>query len=203
MTGRDKKQRGFSIVELLIAGFIFSVVFGVATSTFVNAIRVQKYNMAQHQLLDQTSYAIEYIGRALRMAKTDDGTCGVGNGRNYKVAGSGRIISFKNYNDECELFEWDDFDNDGDFDSIIVTIADIDPANPLANFRLEKVPLNSGNYRVTDARFYIEGELQTDDLQPRVTVFMEFSRDTPISPWGASSISLKVQTTVSQRELDL
>ena len=103
MTGTDKKPitkksgAGFSMVELLITGFVFSVIFGVATSTFVNAIRVQKYNMAHQQLLDQTSYAIEYMARALRMAKTDNGDCEVANRVNYKVFANGRGIRFRNY----------------------------------------------------------------------------------------------------------
>ncbi len=55
-----------------------------------------------------------------------------------------------------------------------------------------------------DAGFYIDGkdEYPGDSLQPRVTVFMEFLRHTSVGSWAASTPRIRIQTTVSQRELD-
>lgn len=189
MTGNNEKKHGFTLVELLITGFIFSIIFGVATSTFVSAIRIQKYNMAHQQLLDQTSYAMEYMARALRMAKVDTGSCGVGNNVNYKLVDAGVTIRFKNYNDECQEFSWVDLDLDGNLETIVVTI----------DGRLEDVPLNSPDYLATRVEFTIGGEKRdTDDLQPRATVFMELQNNI----LREDKPKIIMQTTVSQRNLD-
>jgi Tfp pilus assembly protein PilE len=191
MIGSNKKQKGFSMVELLITGFVFSIIFGVATSTFVNAVRIQKYNMAHQQLLDQASYAMEYMARALRMAKVDTpgSGCGVGNNVNYKITGIGDTISFKNYNDECQSFSWVDLDGDTVRDSLVVTIGS----------RLINVPLNSANYTITKLQFSIAGERRdTDIYQPRVTIFMEL-KDNKLTNGNPT---IRIQTTVSQRNLD-
>ncbi len=190
MTGDSNKQKGFSIVELLITGFVFSIIFGVATSTFVNAVRVQKYNMAHQHLLDQAGYAMEYMSRSLRMAKVDDGSCGVGNNVNYKIIGGGKGIVFKNYNDECVQLFWNDTTK-----KLIVYIS----SSPIGSgVRLNNVPLNSNNYPATRVQFSIDGEGQSDNYQPRATIFLEMednrlTRDNP---------RITIQTTVSQRNLD-
>ena len=192
MTGNNNKQKGFSMVELLITGFVFSVIFGVATSTFVNAIRVQKYNMAHQQLLDQTSYAIEYMARALRMAKIDEGNdCGLGSDNNYKITiAGGYSIRFKNYNDECQEFKWMDLNPvDTIRETLVVDIGG----------RLSNVPLNSSNYTVTKLQFSIGGEKRSgDNLQPRVTIFMELEDNRLMN----NNPIINIQTTVSQRNLD-
>ena len=67
------KFRAFTLIEMLIAVVIFSIIIGAATGVFVSAIQLQKYNLAYQQLLDQTSYAMEYMSRAIRMAKRNEG----------------------------------------------------------------------------------------------------------------------------------
>jgi prepilin-type N-terminal cleavage/methylation domain-containing protein len=189
MTG-DNKQKGFSMVELLITGVVFSIIFGVATMTFVNTVRVQKYNMAHQQLLDQTSYAVEYMARSLRMAKVDDGSCGVGNGINYKIIGGGKGIVFKNYNDECVEFFWDN--------AVQQLTVNISGPPVGVGYRLNGALLNSSNYPVTMMEFSIDGQSRADNLQPRATIFMQM-QDTRLMN---NNPKITVQTTVSQRNLD-
>lgn len=189
MTGNCKKK-GFSMVELLISGVVFSIVFGVAMAVFVNTTRVQKYNMAHQQLMDQASYTIEYLARSLRMAKREDtGSC-IGQYFTYIIVGGGKGIRFKNYQDECVEFFWDDVAQE-----LRITITDDFLLGP---FRLNAIPLNSSNYPVTKLTFSIDGERQTDSLQPRATVFMEMEDIRLMSNNPRTS----VQTTVSQRNLD-
>ena len=86
---KKEVEKGFTLVEMIIAIFIFSIVFGAASGLFVSAIKNQSRTLANQQLLDQTSYTIEYIGRAIRMAKKDiEGSC-ISAKLNYATTTSG------------------------------------------------------------------------------------------------------------------
>ena len=181
MTGSNK-QKGFSMVELLITGVVFSIIFGVATITFVNTIRVQKYNMAHQQLMDQASYAIEYMDRAIRMAIKDDGFCGFA-GQNYKVSDENRKIEFKNYKGECQEFFWDTNDN-----QLKVYKADFGAS----------LPLTSDDFEITSFNFQVSGDNTGDRFQPRITLSMDIR-----GKGSDQQPRIKIQTTISQRNLDL
>ena len=182
MLKKKKSLTGFTIVELLVTSVIFALVFGSAIGIFVQAINLQKYNLSHQELLNQTSYAIEYISRALRMAQIDDGTCGF-NGQNYNITDSGRRVAFKNKNGLCQSFYWNQSNNrlyigGGGFSS--------------------NLPLTSDSYEIVDLRFIKYGDEFVDFLQPRVTFFMKIRdknlRDKP---------QVIVQTTISQRNLNI
>ena len=175
-----KKSKGFSIIELLVVVLIFSIVIGAAVGVFVSAVKIQKYNLSHQQLLNQTSYSMEYMERAIRMAITDDGTCGFP-GQNYRVTDGGRKIEFRNYRGECQ-----DFYLSGNqltfFNSDIHTTS---------------LPLTSDDFTVTFLRFNIEGD-GADTDQPKVTIIMEIEGEI-MGP----DPKMRIQTTVSQRNLDM
>ena len=70
----NKLNRGFTLIEMMITVLIFSVIVAAVIGVFVSAIRIQRYNLTYQQLLDQTSYAMEYMSRAIRMAVKEDHT---------------------------------------------------------------------------------------------------------------------------------
>ncbi len=179
-----KMNRGFTLIEMLITVVIFSIVIGTATGVFVSAIRLQKYNLAYQQLLDQTSYAMEYMGRAIRMAKR--GGCIIGS--NYYEGvdqGTGHSIKFATYHNECWGFFLEDStkrlkvwketgEGEGEY------------------------YLTSDDFDVTSFNVVVSGDEIDDDLQPRVTIFMEIQgRGSGYQP------KMKIQTTISQRDLDV
>ncbi len=174
-------NRGFTLIEMLITAVIFSIIIGTATGVFVSAIRLQKYNLAYQQLLDQTSYAMEYMGRAIRMAKRDEISC-IDDGSNY-YEGAGHRIKFATYHNPNEC--WEFFLED-------------------STKRL-KVRKEAGEYYLTSDDFDVEnfnvnvsGDETDDGLQPRVTIFMEIKgKDSGNQP------KIQIQTTISQRNLDI
>ena len=182
---QNKYRKGFTLVELLIAGVVFSIVFGSAMGILVWSMKWQKYNMSHQQLLNQSSYTIEYMARALRMAQKDDGSCGF-NDQNYNLSsigtGTNNKITFMDYAGNCKEFYWD-------------TVANQIKVTKLGSFMDE--PLTSGDYEVTKLEFVVAGD-GDPDKQPRVTILMEIQdKNLPDKP------KVKVQTTVSQRNLDL
>ncbi len=105
----SKSLTGFTLIEIIVTISIFSIVVGIILGTFISGVRQQRIFFAGQTILDQTSYALEYIGRALRMARKELSapTCLSQNGLNYEVkyGGSGlRFINFLEGGDCQEIY---------------------------------------------------------------------------------------------------
>lgn len=177
------KNKGLTLIEVLVTSLIFSIVIGAATGIFVSAIKLQRYNLAHQQLLSQVSYAMEYMDRAIRMAVRDDGLCGFA-GQNYRVSDGNRKIEFKNYQGNCQEFYLD---------------TSVDP-NQLAASRapdFSDIPLTSNNFDLSSLQFSVSGDSPGDNIQPMITVFMDIRANGP-----GQQPRIKIQTTISQRNLD-
>ncbi len=62
------KNRGFTIVEMLITVAIFSILMIAVTGVFVSILNTQRYTFSLNQLVDQSGYALEYLGKQIRDA---------------------------------------------------------------------------------------------------------------------------------------
>lgn len=70
------KQKGFTLVELIVVLAVFLFIIGVAITIFLSIITNQKSVLAEQKILNQISYTEERVSKALRMAKKDtDGSC--------------------------------------------------------------------------------------------------------------------------------
>jgi prepilin-type N-terminal cleavage/methylation domain-containing protein len=185
---KDKlqKSKAFTLVEILVAVAVFSIVVGIASGLFVSSIRAQRASLAQQELLDQTSYIMEYMGRAIRMAKKDmDGACTGEAKLNYAKTDSG--IMFKNYEDECQEFfrEWDD-DSEA--------------------YRLKEKKAGAENYLTSPTLNVVSFEIadfgwtQLDSEQPRTTLFLEVEG---VGTRPEERPATSIQTTISQRNPDV
>jgi len=174
-----KNLGGFTLVELLVTVAIFSLIVSAASGVFVSALKAQRRSLATQELLDQTSFLMEYMSRAIRMAKKDDlagVNCLSGNKINYELTRSGLGIKFRNYKDECQEFYLD--------------------GNQLKEAKAGSLyALTSNHLRVSKFNINLSGQTQTDDLQPRVTLFLEIE--------GKEKSKIRLQTTISQRNLDI
>ena len=63
----------------------------------------------------------------------------------------------------------------------------------------ETLDLTSNKLEITSLKFKLEGKSQNDNLQPRVTIFLEVKGKGEIE----ASQKIKIQTTISQRNLDV
>lgn len=174
---KTSSQKGFTLIEILVSVFIFSLIIAVTAGVFVSGLGAQRRALQSNQLLSQMSYTMEYMSRALRMAKKDDGTC-IGDKLNYKIEGNG--IKFRNYKNECQKFYLDGTQLKEDRDGSVAL-------------------LTSTDFEVSEFRIGEFGWLQppADYLQPRVTLFLETKAA------GQESPKIQLQTTISQRNLDI
>lgn len=183
MTGNNihiKNQKGFTLIEILGSVVIFSIVVLIVTGIFISVLRVQRVVLATQEILDQTSYVLEYISRAMRMAKKDlTGACLSSSGLNYELTSGG--VKFMDYDGNCTEYY-------------------------LENNQLKRriggdvVELTSRKLKVNYFKVVLDGENQNDNKQPRLTFFLEIeSQRLPLT----QRPQLRFQSTVSQRNLDI
>ena len=176
MIGNNK---GFTLVEMLVSFAIFSIVIGISTGVFASMIKSQKYSLDTNQLLNQTSYFVEYMSRAIRMAVKDDGTCGFSDD-NYRITGN--KIEFRNYQGECQEFY---------LTAGILMVNKTSFSSALA--------LSSDDFDISTLEFNVIGISGSDDLQPRITFSFKITGNSA----AASNPTLNIQTSISQRNLDI
>jgi prepilin-type N-terminal cleavage/methylation domain-containing protein len=184
MTGANlmnkNRPKGFTIIEMLVSTAVFVMVVSISMSTFVFALRAQRQSLATQDLLDQTSYAVEYMSRALRMAKKDlTGVC-IPAKTNYQLisdaSGFVQQIKFLSYQNQCQSFIWENNQLKEDKDGVVNS-------------------LTSENVAISWFDAELAGETQVDNIQPRIT----FS-------WcalGKENSSIVIKTAVSQRDADI
>ena len=171
-------NKGFTLIEMMVAVGVFTLLVSAASGIFVSSLRAQRHSLATQEILDQSSYVMEYMSRALRMAKKDDvnGTCTTAGIPKLNYAIEGQCLKFRNYHSECQEFCLD-------------------------GGRLKEVKGGSENYltsenlTVEDFSVNLEGQQQTDNLQPKVSIFLNID--------GKEKSNIKIQTTISQRNLDI
>lgn len=176
-------NRGFTLIEMMVAVTIFVSVVTVALAIFVSSLQAQRQNLAYQQLLDQTSFVTEYMSRAIRMAKKELSTPPIcltvcGRGCNYETNPQQDSIKFIDYNGVCTEFF-------------------------LENEQLKKrvgadvLALTSPDLTVSSFNVNLSGQYQppTDYLQPLVTIFLEIV--------GKEQSKIQIKTSISQRNLDI
>jgi len=175
-----KNQKSFTLIELLVSVVIFLIIISMTSGFFVSALRSQRRILPTQELLDQVSYVLEYMGRALRMAKKDlTGSC-ITAGHNYGTTPNG--IKFIDYNNNCTEYY-------------------LDAGQLKKRIGANSWELTSSKIKVNQFRISLSGVAQppTDNLQPRATIFLEaLGRGRE-----GEQPKIQIQTTISQRKLDI
>jgi prepilin-type N-terminal cleavage/methylation domain-containing protein len=174
-------MKSFTLIELLVVVALFSIISGSISGIFISVLSSQRRILAEQEILNQISYVIEYMGKAIRMAKKDDisiseqtQNCLLGNKVNYETPTESEI-KFRNYLNQCQRFYLSANQIFEDKDGTILA-------------------LTSPTIKVNTLKFRVFGQSQDDTYQPRVTIFIEVE---------GGGRKLQFQTTISQRDLDV
>jgi prepilin-type N-terminal cleavage/methylation domain-containing protein len=214
-------NKGFTLIELIVAMAIFLFVVAGAIGIFISIILHQKRVLAEQQLINQVSYVEEYMSKALRMATYDgNGRCLNENKGVYLLthpnsSGVFMGIKFLNQSDENSLGEavCQEFylNGSGTAEDPYVLMEKKDSAEPVA-ITSQNLQLDS----VNPIRFAINGldgsSINCDNLngcgaldtvgpvenpvQPKVTILLNVKM-----PGDNQEPARTIQTTVSQRNL--
>jgi type II secretory pathway pseudopilin PulG len=201
----QETQKAYTLIEVLIAVAIFFTVIAGPTGLFVSSLKSQNRVLVMREIIDNSSHVFEYMSRALRMARkelscsvrSEPETCtcldSSGYGSNYEKTNSrtldetvynGPGIKFNNFQQPsiCQEFFWDTADNR--------LKESKDGAEPIA--------LTSDDLEVISFKFKEFGLKQDDNIQPRITIFLEITKKNQ-----TEAPKIRVQTTISQRNLDV
>jgi len=212
-------QRGFTLVEMIIVLSVFMFVIGASLIIFMSAVGQQKETLARQEIINQTSYVMEYMSKALRMAKTADSDECITTEYAYLLTrpSSGYFmgIKFLNYSDNTQVVidsETTDMPACQEFylDATTGILRERKSYYPYSSWT--DLALTSSVVQINFVRFGLDGtngcygeettcpsfSPKTDLAQPRVT--MVFS----VQAKGDSQEPEKlIQTTISQRNLNM
>ena len=174
---KDKRENGFTLVEIMIVTGIFSTLIIVISGVFIASLRVERSVLASKEVLGELSYVMEYMTRALRMAEKDvSGSC-IPAGANYQLT-SGGGLKFINALQESACQEFSLQGGKIKYDT-----------------GTEDIDLTSSNINILALSFEIVNETESDNLQPFMTVYLAAD--------SVNSQALQLQTSVSQRNPDI
>ena len=193
MINNNQKIKGFTLVETLVALVIFGFVSVILVNIFVSVLNSQKRILQNQEIMNQSSYALEYMTKAIRMAEKDmAGTCSGAAGENFRVGTSPVSIAFLSYDIKDDSHKCIQFLIE---DAAIKERRSTDESLPTGT----ALPITSSAVSVDRLEFLVEGDIFGDNIQPKITVMIKMkslssSTNAPV---------IIVQTTVSQRKLDI
>jgi len=179
-------MRGVTLIELVVAVFIFSIVVGAAFNLLFAGISIQRIALARELLVDQTSFLAEYMSRALRQAQKSEGAAVCPPDRwNYETNVALDEIKFLGKDGACRRI-------------YLVTSTGYGVIwEEKIGFGAD-VALTSDDLDVQTLTFSLQGEDQADipPLQPRVTFSIHAKA-------RGTEQAVFFQTTISQRHFDI
>jgi type II secretory pathway pseudopilin PulG len=184
------KKNGYTLIEVLAATTIFFIATSSLITFFSGAIKSQRDSLASQELIDNISYSLEYMSKALRMARKDDVgevNCLSGSKLNYEITRFGVGIKFRNYKDYCQEFFLDN-NRIKEWKNVEGVISE----NYLTSENIEVSLFSIGPSDSWD---------QDDDLQPKITIFIEMKG--LLTAQESEQPVIRIQTSISQRNLDV
>lgn len=179
-------KNGFTLLEMIVAISIFSIVVGAMVSVFMSGIQGQRNAIAQQNLVENIRFAFDQMTRQIRMATRDDvGAClGEGTaGSTFVSTGSSLTFLDSRNPPRCVTYA-------------LVGGKIMMQTDPVEGF----LDLTSDDIVVGDFQFVLAGEVKSDGEQPRVTIFIGA---TSAGGNPQSAPTLQIQTTISGRNLDV
>jgi len=188
-------NKGFTIIELMVALFIFTLIGAGAANLLFTATAAQRDSLTTQEVLSKTSTLGEYMSRAFRGAKKElndapqNCLTTIGRGYNYEFNVAKDRIRFLSRENFCQEFYLSGSE-------ILERKSTDDKAQNFGS----AVALTSNDVNVLALRFSLLGEGQQDNLQPRASAYFQ------VQSQGSKPESQNIvnfQTTISQRNFDV
>lgn len=181
-----KIDTGFTLIEMIVSLGVFSVALLISISAILSVSAAQKKAVALQNAEDNFRFAFEAIAKEIRTGRDffcDDVAPPPGYVPKDCATGE-RLLTFQNARGQTISYEYES--NSGRLQKTVD--------------RLSTTFLTSGLVHINDFKFYVVGTgAATADLrQPRVTMLLKGTAGVS----EAEQVTLRLQTTVSQRRLD-
>lgn len=179
-----QSNKGFTLLEMLVAIGIFAIIMTVASGIFSTTLQSQERMLTQQLAISNTSYSLEYMSRAIRMAKKDvEGHCLNTTGCNYTNPSGDNSIRFLNHDKKCVEFLLENGQ-----------IKRKKSNNKNDNFG-DTQSFTSNDLNIRELKFELQGECHGDERQPTINISLDAAT--------GEEMSFRTQTTAVQRNLDV
>lgn len=223
-----KDAAGFTLIELIVVMAVFLFIIGAAIVIFISIIQHQKRVLSEQELLNQISYAEEYMSKAMRMAKAQQGEM-VGNYYCLRDGDDnvlrGFVYLLTRFDLETGLYRGIRFINQSDDSAcqefFLDNLVSGDTSTPLVLKELknslidsEAVPITSERLEIKSVKFAVNGTDGTaEDADCIDHLDICGASDDGLQPKATILLNVKtrdasqapeitIQTTVSQRDLN-
>lgn len=190
-TGGPQGQRGFSLIEMVVAVALFAIIMLVAVGALLSLVDANRKARALESVMNNLNVSLDSMVRAMRMATHYNcgGTLIPDPGTGADCASGSTLFSFAPYGSdpseqsERVAYEFQDGrlyrSQDGGLNSIAITAPEV---------------------LIEDMRFYTIGTVQGDIVQPKVVIVVKGSAE---AENAKSRTTFYIQATAVQRALDI
>ena len=191
--GGAKPQRGFTLIELMVAVSIFAIVMLVGVGAMVSLVQANKRAQAINSVMNNLNAAIESMSRSIRVGTTyycGPLTTAAIMATPLDCAGSGAdLLAFESSKGNDTL----------DSDQVIYRLHGNQIERSLASGANGTwVALTAPEVSIETLKFYVIGSSRGDTVQPRVLMLIKGSAQVP-----GGTTTFTVQSSVVQRLIDL
>lgn len=192
MNNQSQRKNGYTLVETLVSIAIFSLLSVGIINIFTSILKTQTRILQDQEVMDQSNYSLEYMGKILRMAKKDlTGDCTGEANTSYGI--SSNQVTFLAYDTKAEEYRCRRFSFASD--SINESKSSDETSDNLSTAEA----ITSSKVKITALTFAVTGD-GVDTIQPKVTIMIEME---PTSQILSADVNIIVQTSISQRQLDI
>ena len=192
---KQRTQHGFTLIEMMVAVALFSVVMLVSTSTLLALVDANRKAQALHSVMENLNIAVDGMVRAVRM------------GSSYHCGSSGIISAVQDCNVSGDTYmAFEDYGGNPSTatDQRIYWFAtDGDGIGRLWESRdggATGYPVTAPEVDLEEVRFYVAGTTVQDTEQPKVVMVIKgVAKDVKVK----TQTSFTIQASASQRALDL
>jgi len=187
MINYTNKKSGFTLIEMLVAIFIFSIVMVIATGAIFTIVSANKTSQALKSVLDNLNSALDDMSNTMRYGSYY--YCGVASSASDDIAQSLSRQCAPGHGSQVVSF----INKDGD----LVTYQFVSQGIQMSKNNLPFVPLTASEVVIKDMHFYVSGSSQNEgQTQPQVLITLTGSANINN---GNNQTTFNIETMVTQR----
>lgn len=166
-------QKGFSLVEMLVAIAIFMIVVTTTLGAFLKMVDINKKVQSVRNAMDNANLAMETMMRNIRLG--------------YDYTGGGSSITFISQNGETITYNLTQIAGSTEIGQMVRTIG------------LNTVAITSPDLDINELRFNVSGESIDDNIQAHVNIFVSGKT---VLPKNEHNFDFSFQSLATQRLYD-
>jgi len=182
-----KEKHGFSLIEMIISIFIFSILMMMIAGTFAGFYRNYSKQKKAQKDIENAQYILNFMAKRLRTSTIISSPTGAGNPQGAPL---GSLDTYDYSQGQCVRYHL----NGGIMQYSLSTPAD--PASPSTSCAFGGTPMNLSSNNINSARVYVEPSAGNN--KGKVTIVLYVQQD--ITSPGQDTSEIPIQSSVSLRQ---